>query len=216
MAMPANWQTTMQGQPDSEHKAKMAKDLSRYIQDSLRGVPSNLPELKGLRAKLPDAYEGEDDFNQFESWLQGLLRYFKLQCLTGKDRDGDRVLVAGSCLKGWAEWWFNHEVECPQHITHDWMFESVVLGLYRAFITTTTAQQVVQKYAQVQFSQDSGVNTFHRELLMWAGRLTQYQDAYSIKRRLLNGLPIEYQNHLALFDGISTKHSLIDNIVQCT
>jgi hypothetical protein len=48
---------------------------------------------------------------------------------------------------------------------------------------------------------------------MWAGRLAQYPDAYSFKRRLLNGLLIEFWNHLVLFDGISAEHSLIDKIV---
>ena len=81
----------------------MAEGLRKYIEDSLLGVPSNLPELKGLRAKLPKAYEGEDDFDQLESWLLGLLRHFKLHCLTDMDRDGDRILVTGNCLKGHAE-----------------------------------------------------------------------------------------------------------------
>jgi hypothetical protein len=103
IAMPENWQNAAQSQLDSEHEARMAQDLIKYIKDSLKGVPSDLPELKGLRAKLPDAYEGKDNFDHFESWLQGLLRYFKLHCLTGKDRDGDQVLVEGSCLKGRAE-----------------------------------------------------------------------------------------------------------------
>ena len=67
---------------------------------------------------------------------------------------------------------------------------------------------------QVRFSHDEGVMGFHHDLLMWAGRLAQYPDPYSFKRRLLNGLPDEYRHHLALYDGISAKHSLIDEIVQ--
>jgi hypothetical protein len=55
---------------------------------------------------------------------------------------------------------------------------------------------------------------FHRDLLTWAGRLAQYLDPYSFKRRLLNGLPDEYRHHLALYDGISAEHSSIDEIMQ--
>jgi hypothetical protein len=33
-------------------------------------------------------------------------------------------------------------------------------------------------------------------------------------RRLLNGIPKDYQQYLALYKGISAKHSSIDNIVQ--
>jgi len=55
---------------------------------------------------------------------------------------------------------------------------------------------------------------FYRELLMWAGRLAQYPDPYSFKRRLLNGMPAEYKHHLALYEGISAEHSSIDDIVR--
>jgi hypothetical protein len=55
---------------------------------------------------------------------------------------------------------------------------------------------------------------FYRDLLMWARRLAQYPDPYSFKRRLLNGMPSEYRQHLALYDSISAEHSSIDDIVQ--
>ena len=87
------------------------------------------------------------------------------------------------------------------------------MGLFRAFVTTATMQQAVRNYAQIRFSKEAGVHTFYCELLMWAGRLAQYPDPYSFKRRLLNGLPSEYQHHIALYKGVSAEHSSIDNIV---
>ena len=72
----------------------------------------------------------------------------------------------------------------------------------------------MQRYMQVRFSCDEGVTTFYRELLMWAGRLAQYPDPYSFKRRLLHGLPMEYRHHLALYNSISAEHSSIDDIVR--
>ena len=215
-ATPVAWHEPILSTPESELEAKMNDGLRNYIRDSLFGMPNDLPEIKGLRAKLPEAYTGEDDFERFENWVQGLLRYFKLHRLTGEERDGDRVLVAGSCLKGQAETWFNHEVERPQRIIRDWTFEYVALGLQQAFITTATPLQAVQKYAQIRFSRENGIHAFYRDLLMWAGRLAQYPDAYSFKQRLLNGLPTEYRNHLVLYEGISAEHSSIDDIVQKT
>ena len=96
---------------ESELEAKMNEGLRNYIRDSLFGMLDDLPEIKGLQAKLPEAYTGEDDFERFENWVQGLLQSSKLHRLTGQGRDGDRILVAGSCLKGQAETWFNHKVE---------------------------------------------------------------------------------------------------------
>ena len=130
------------------------------------------------------------------------------------DKDRDRVLVTGTSLKGRAERWFSQEVERPTRIIRDWTFESVIVGLYRAFITTATTLQAMQRYMRVRFSREEGVMAFYRELLMWAGRLAQYPDPYSFKRRLLNGMPAEYKHHLALYEGITAEHSSIDDIVR--
>jgi hypothetical protein len=89
----------------------------------------------------------------------------------------------------------------------------VIVGLYTAFITTATAQQAMLCYTQVQFSCEEGVTAFHCKLMLWAGRLAQYPDEYSFKRRLFNGLLMEYRQHLTLYNGISAEHSSIDNIM---
>jgi len=203
-----------QGQIDSDHEIQMIEDLRRHVRDSLIGIPDDLPELKGVHAKLPIAYNGKDDFDILSNWLQGLLQYFKLHRITGVDKDRDQVLVAGTSLAGKAERWFSHEVERPNRITCDWTFKSMIVGIYWAFITTATAQQAMQRYNQVWFSSDEGIMAFYHDLLMWAGRLAQYPDQYSFKRRLFNGMPEEYQHHLALFKGISAEHSSLDAILE--
>ena len=63
----------MQGYPDPDHEINMIDNLRQHIRESLTGIPNDLPELKGLRAKLPEAYQGEDDFDRLDNWLQGLL-----------------------------------------------------------------------------------------------------------------------------------------------
>src|SRR5579864_7924666 len=72
-----------QGPQDADHEINMINNLMDHIRNSLMGVPDNLPEIKGLRAKLPEAYEGEDDFDRLDKWLQGLLHFFKLHRITG-------------------------------------------------------------------------------------------------------------------------------------
>ena len=88
---------------ESDHEINMIDALRNHIRDSLMGIPNNLPEIKGLQAKLPEAYDSKDDFDCLDRWLQGLLRFFKIHHLTGADKDIDRVLVTGTCLKGKAE-----------------------------------------------------------------------------------------------------------------
>jgi len=166
---------------ESNHEINMINTLRNHIRDSLMGIPNNLPEIKGLQAKLPEAYDGEDDFDCLNRWLQGLLRFFKIHHLTGVDKDIDWVQVTGTCLKGKAERWFSHKVECPKHRTCNWTFESVIIALYRAFITTAMAQNAMEEYLNVKYSKAEGILGFHRNLVMWARRLAQYPDNYSFK-----------------------------------
>jgi hypothetical protein len=71
----------------------------------------------------------------------------------------------------------------------------------------------MQRYRQVRYLREEGVAGFHRDLMLWAGQLAQFPDSYSFKRRFLNGLPVEHQHHLALFEGITPEHSSITDIV---
>ena len=43
------------GQGDTNHENHMIETLRDHIRESLMGIPNNLPEIKGLQAKLPDA-----------------------------------------------------------------------------------------------------------------------------------------------------------------
>jgi len=205
-----------QGQANMDHETLMIESLKEHIRTSLIGVPDNLPELKGLRAKMPDAYEGEDDFDCLEKWLHGLLRFMKIHRLTGVDKDMDRILVMGTTLRGRAKRWFSQEVEHPRRIIRDWTFESVVIVLYRTFITTATSRKAMQHYMNIKYTQEVGITTFYSELLQWAGRLAEYPDVYSFKRRIFGSLPGEFRQHLALFKNISPEISTIDQIVQET
>jgi hypothetical protein len=157
------------GQPNKTHETLMIDSLRDHIRTSLMGIPDNLPELKGLQAKMPDAYEGEDDFDHLKRWLHGLIRFMKIHCLTGADKEMDWILIMGTSLKGKAEHWFAQEVEHPNCIIRDWTFESVIIGLYQTFITTLTSQQAMQQYMNIRYSREEGIMAFYHKLLMWAG-----------------------------------------------
>jgi hypothetical protein len=88
---------------EHNHENNMIDSLRCHIHESLTGIPDDLPELKGIRAKLPDPYGGEDNFEQMDTWLQGLLRYFKIHRLMGAGKDRDWVLVTGTSLSRKAE-----------------------------------------------------------------------------------------------------------------
>ena len=96
---------------NSDHEICMIDNLIEHIREFLTEIPDNLPEIKGLQAKMPKPYEGEDNYDHLDKWLQGLLRFFKLHCLTGIEKDRDCILVAGTNLRGKAKHWYSHKVK---------------------------------------------------------------------------------------------------------
>jgi len=94
------------------------------------------------------------------------------------------------------------------------MFESVIIALYHAFITTTTAQKAMEEYLNIKYSKEEGILGFHHDLVMWAGQLAQYPDDYSFKRRIMNGLPSDCLYHLTMYDKLTAEHSSMEDIVQ--
>ena len=80
--------------------------------------------------KLSELYEGDNNFKCVDNWLQGLLYYFKLYWVIGRDCNINQILVTRTCLKGKAEKWFNHKVKCLLHIVCNWTFKLVIVRLY--------------------------------------------------------------------------------------
>jgi hypothetical protein len=112
------------GQDNFDHENSTIDKLRAHIRDSLISILDNLPELKGLHTKMLDTYEREDDYDHLNKWLQGLLRFMKIHCLTGVDKEQDSILVTDTSLKGKAECWFSLEVEHLNCIVCDWTFKS--------------------------------------------------------------------------------------------
>lgn len=56
--------TNTHWQAEANYESFMIETLKKHIRESLAEIPDNLPELKGLRVKLPKAYDGEDDFEK--------------------------------------------------------------------------------------------------------------------------------------------------------
>ena len=97
--------------------------------------------ILGQQSSMQSAITQEsNDSDHLDKWLQGLLRFFKLHCLTGIEKDRDCILVAGTNLRGKAKHWYSHKVKWLTCLIHDWTFKSIVTGLFRAFITTVMAQ----------------------------------------------------------------------------
>jgi hypothetical protein len=64
---------------------------------------------------------GDDDIERFDTWLAGLLRWYRVYNVTGDQKDAMRVDLCGTTLTGLAATWYADEVEAWNRQTNTWL-----------------------------------------------------------------------------------------------
>ncbi|KAF7798095.1 hypothetical protein EIP86_009310, partial [Pleurotus ostreatoroseus] len=57
-----------------------------------------LPQLKNVKVAQPSAYNGQDNTDEFEEWFMALLRWLRVNRISGPALDGERVHLLGIVL----------------------------------------------------------------------------------------------------------------------
>ncbi|KAI0332917.1 hypothetical protein GY45DRAFT_1245773 [Cubamyces sp. BRFM 1775] len=110
--------------------------LLTMLDEQVGSDPTDEPPayLKLTKLPAPPKYEGKDNADSFEVWLQSLLEYFGTLRLTGERFDKDRLLLASNSLGDNAAIWYYNMVKSPTREKTDWTFKEAIVGLYRRFI----------------------------------------------------------------------------------
>ena len=137
--------------------------------------------MKNLRVPLPEKYSGEDDIEMFDSWLSGLLRWYRVHNVTGEAKNSSRVDLCGTTLKGLAAEWYTDEVEAWNRPTQEWHFEDLVCAMYKRFIHEVTAQNAAIKFEHAQYSKSKGALAYYNDLKCYAGWMVIPPDDYTMK-----------------------------------
>ncbi|KAH7917304.1 hypothetical protein BV22DRAFT_1052531 [Leucogyrophana mollusca] len=177
------------------------EQIHSMIMDRIGTNPRNLPEIKGLKAKLPDPYEGADNIAAFEG-------------MTGQKADASRLDVMQLCLKGPAKEWFGQEVLSPDRAIRKWTFRGAVLAMHRRFVHEATAQQATDQFHVLRYDHKTGATAFFNGLRERASRMVQQPDEYTFRRRFLDGLPHALVEDVLKTRGISAEYSRIEDILR--
>ena len=164
------------------------------------------------RLPTPDCYSGEEDIEKFDAWLQGLLRWLKLNLYAGPELERERVMLTGLFLKDKASLWYNDNVEGVTRQQDVWTFHGVITSLYDRFIHEATIQDAPSRYNDLQFKTDNGVMGFYYDLERYSKRMVQAPDPYSFRTRFMFGLPRSISNEV-LAKGFTAEKSSLDEIV---
>lgn len=196
----------IQYENDALHRLKI------WIRERV-GSMISAPEIKGLKVQVPDAYGGADSIQESEEWLGNVLRYYRVLRICGPDLNHERVVHLGLMLKGKALDWFVREVESPTRVTPKWRFTELVCALYVRFITEATAAKAMDVFLAVRYAKSKGVLSFYNDLQTAAARMIQRPDDYTMRRRFMDGLPLEIVETMMRSRSVSAEHSSMDEIL---
>src|SRR6202041_1121537 len=149
----------------------------------------------------------------FETWLTGLLRWFRVYNVTGNHKDSLRVDLCGTTLTGLAATWYTDEVEAWNQTTRVWLFEELIFHLYKRFIHEVTAQNAATSYQKTKFSKTKGTLAYYNEIKRHASHMVQPPDEYSMKRKFLGGLPDDLVENLFKSRRVTAEHTPIDKLL---
>ena len=85
---------------EDQYKAELLRQYKGLIHDRVGHEREALPDIKNIRVSAPEKYSGEDDIEVFDTWLNGLLRWFRVYNVTGDHKDSMRVDLCGTTLTG--------------------------------------------------------------------------------------------------------------------
>ncbi|QRW13038.1 Retroviral aspartyl protease [Ceratobasidium sp. AG-Ba] len=120
--------------------------ISRMVINTLQAHQNDVDSQrnlgrKGLKLEPLPTYDGAPRLRDFEEWISGVLRYFRMNGLCGPTvaDDNNRVFIIGHLCTGKAQSWFHKSVEKSEYGPEGWTTLEVIQGLQRRFLTTRSA-----------------------------------------------------------------------------
>ncbi|EJF55348.1 hypothetical protein DICSQDRAFT_176046, partial [Dichomitus squalens LYAD-421 SS1] len=165
------------------------------------------PYLKQIKLKAPDPFDGKDDNDAFNVWLENLLSYLDTLRLRGPDLDIQRISFTRQCLTGEAAVWYQQTVTSPiRPVDRPMSHLESIIGLYRRFILTDQFAVAAREFASVRFEpHNGGVSRLYDRLVYYAERMFQPPTQQDIKERFVAALPASIERELTISRGLHIR-----------
>jgi hypothetical protein len=210
---PARFGSEVQTDGNLDYQRRLTDSIRMLIRRMVGTQPDYPSDFKGTKPNAPDVYDGMNDIEVFDNWLRTVLRYFQLSKMCGRKYDTLRVTHTGQFLKDTAAAWFRNTVEGAVG-DQDWIFEEVIVELFRRFVHGSSAQKAKNAYEGVEYNEQHRVHAYHLELEMKSRRLIVLPDEYSFRSRFLDGLPMKIQEILIRREHMTAEHNTIEELVR--
>lgn len=191
-------------QPIDSVSRMIIRELQEHLNDDPE--PRKNAAIGGMKLGAPPEYNGETKSMEFEAWVTGMLRHFRIAGILGPTHDRTRVDLVGYACKGTAETWFNREVEMQERGPAAWTTLEVFQGLQRRFITQRSAAEAGREFRRLK-QKDMDVHEYYHELCALARQLPDYPSGYEFNIRFMAGLKPEVANKVTDFSVTAESHT---------
>ncbi|KAL1937390.1 hypothetical protein VTO73DRAFT_13796 [Trametes versicolor] len=195
------------------HREVMLVHLCDNIRYKTGWVSPPLPPgMKYPKIDPPAKYDGADDHNVFYNWLDGYLTWLRAYNVCGPETDRYRVFYLRTYLTGKAVDWFTVCIDNPS-LGYQPTFEETICAMHRRFVHSSSAAKATLEFEKCRYRIQDGIESFYAELMLHASRMVEPPDNYTIRRRLVDGLPVDMFRILTLDRNISAEEASAEEIL---
>lgn len=159
--------------------------------------------------KEPEKYGGDDGHEVFVNWLDSFLNWLRSQQISGPELDSYMLDLLPRYLEGDALEWFMQTFDSPDRQVHKGTFTGAICATHKHFVKLATAKKAVKDFEACSYKRSQGIKTFYNQLDKFARRMVEYPTDYTIRARLLDGLPSWMYNELTVHRGVTAEYSTI-------
>ncbi len=175
-------------------------------------APPLPPGTKHPKIDAPGKYDGTNDHNILYNWLDGYLTWLRSYNVCGPDTDRVRVNCMRPYLTDKAVEWFVVCVDNPS-LGYQPTFEETICAMHRRFIHSSSAARATLDFENCRYRAQDGLESFYAEIMRFASCMVEPPDNYTIRRKLMDGLPSEVYRILTLERNINAEESSVDEIL---
>jgi hypothetical protein len=137
-------------------------------------------------------YDGTNNLQVFNTWLNEVLLYCSTYELTGPARDRTRQNAISSALTGEVRLWYHTIGDLPDRPNS---FKAWILALHARFITRRAALTAQYEFDLYEYSPELGVQAFYHQLVLLNVTLSKLYDKPALSHKLLHSVPIHLINY---------------------
>ncbi len=163
--------------------------------------------VKSAKPPIPSKYNGKDDNEAFNVWLQQVLTYFDLHRIRGDQHEDDRLRMTAFFLEGDAGEWYQRTVIAGTSSSYQIVsYKEAIVAMYRRFIITDIYDLAERRFEAIRYDESKGgVSHLYDQMIHYKDRMFSPPTEYELNKKFVNALPRYLRYQLTVSRGLHVR-----------